>query len=194
MLTAGTGPGTAGGTNRMRRHLLRLTTTVTALVLGAVAATVAAGPAAAASRPDATPEAGRHAKRVEVFEFTRVAAPMRTEAAGPTAARAATTCYGGAIWQYTVVSPTTLRARGNTAFTTTTRCNDINMRKSTRVTWDVDACVIFVDHTPNCNYWTDISTSWQTIATDVRDTTHFKVVVAFWWPDATGTTAVQLAF
>jgi hypothetical protein len=92
---------------------------------------------------------------------------------------AATTCIGGAIWQYTSVSPTTLSAPGNTAFTTTNRCLDINMRKSTTVTWDAQACVIFVDHTASCNYWTDLSTSWKPIATNVADNSHFKVMVIF---------------
>ncbi|MBO4210218.1 hypothetical protein [Micromonospora echinofusca] len=119
---------------------------------------------------------------------------------GPAAGAAAepdsllVTCYDGAVWQYTSVSPTTLTAPGNTAFTTTTRCLDINMRKSTTATWSVQACVIFVDHTSSCNYWTELSTSWKTIATNVADNTHFKVMVIHDWPNANGTTAMQLAF
>jgi len=77
---------------------------------------------------------------------------------------------------------------------TTNRCNDINMRKSTESTWGVTACVIFVDHTSSCNYWTDLSTSWKTIATNVADNTRFEVEVLLDWWDATGSTAVQLAF
>jgi len=115
-------------------------------------------------------------------------------AAPANADTAATTCIGGAIWRYTSVSPTTFSAPGNTAFTTSNRCLDINMRKSTEVTWDAQACVIFVDHTASCNYWTDLSTSWKTIATNVADNTHFKVMVVFDWPNSVGTTAVQLAF
>lgn len=129
--------------------------------------------------------AAKEGKQIQVFDFEAVTA---SGAAGDDVS-VAVTCYGGAIWQYTSVTPTNLPIR-----TTTTRCLDINMRKSTLVTWWAAACVIFVDHTPDCNYWTDLSSSWRTVATDVLDNTRFRVVLVFDWPSAVGTTTVQLAF
>jgi hypothetical protein len=178
----------------MRHHVPRLAVALLALVFGAIGPAGIARPAAAnAAVPPANvvAQAAPHGKHVRIFDFSRVAAPAP---AGVTpAAATATTCYGGAIWQYTSVSPTTFPS-DTTSFTATSRCLDINMRKSTDVPWNVSACVIFVDHTTSCNYWTTISTSWKTIATNVADTTHFRVLVQFDWWDACCTTAIQLAF
>lgn len=118
--------------------------------------------------------------------FARIAVAMTLLlglfVAWPAAPQAhATTCYGGASWFYFGVSPVTLTGPSNTALTTTNRCFDINMRKSTTVKGSMWACVIFVDHTNECNYYTEITTSWQTIATDVLDNTHFKVEVIWDW-------------
>lgn len=41
----------------------------------------------------------------------------------------------------------------------------------------VSACVIFIDHTQSCNYWTTVGTGWVTIATNVKDGTRFRVGV-----------------
>jgi hypothetical protein len=83
---------------------------------------------------------------------------------------AATTCYGGAITiPYDGIG---LYPEGSGSYTTTSRCNDINMKVARG---SVSACVIFVDHTRDCNYWTTVRTSWVTIATNVRNGTHFQV-------------------
>lgn len=59
-------------------------------------------------------------------------------------------------------------------WTTSPRCNDINMRVAGG---SVSACVIFIDHTQDCNHWTTVGTGWVTIATNVKDYTNFQVGV-----------------
>jgi hypothetical protein len=159
----------------MRRTFIRLVAVLLASVVGAVGLTAA--PATAA--PVATAPA------------VVVAPAALVPADGP---GIAVTCFGGAVWQYTTVSPTVLTAPGGQPFSTTSRCLDINMRKSTTVTWDVQVCVVFVDHTSSCNYLTTLSTSWQTIATNVADNSRFVVNVYFSMFPAKPTTAMQLAF
>lgn len=181
----------------MPRRFALLGATLVALLVSTVGL-AAAGPASASTSTSTstttktTYEAlvAKAAREGKTFEMITPASLARTGTSAASTSKAAPSCYGGAIWQYTSVSPTYF----GHYFTTTDRCADINMRKSTEVTWDVDACVIFVDHTADCNYWTNISTSWKTIATNVANGTRFQVMVTHWWPDATGTTAVQFAF
>lgn len=84
----------------------------------------------------------------------------------------AKTCFGGAI---TVpYDGAGLYPDGSGRYTTTSRCNDINMKVAQG---SVSACVIFIDHTQDCNRWTPVGTGWVTIATSVKDGTHFRVGV-----------------
>jgi hypothetical protein len=92
----------------------------------------------------------------------------------PTAASAAAaSCYGGAKnW--------TLSDAGSTfgPYTTSGRCSDINIRTNGK--W-VAACVIFIDHTNECNR-DGVSqiippNQWKVVASDVRDGTRFKLKV-----------------
>jgi hypothetical protein len=175
--------------NRARSHgISRRILRVVAAVVTGIAGVAVLTPAAQAAPATAGKAAVHPAKRTEIYEFTRVSGTNRGQGV------AAATCLGSAIWQYTSVSPTTFKNGSRGSFTTTTRCLDINMRKSTAVTWRASACVIFVDHTSSCNYFTELSTSWKTIATNVADNTHFWVMVEFDWFEAPGTTAFQLAF
>jgi hypothetical protein len=92
--------------------------------------------------------------------------------AAPAAVTPAVTCLGGAI------PPVSYHAADFPTFgpyTTTSRCDDINMH-TTNGSW-TQVCVVFVDHTSSCNYTTTVGPSWTTIATDVKDGTHFKVRV-----------------
>ena len=93
-------------------------------------------------------------------------------------------CYGGAV---------SVAFVDNAVFgpyTTTSRCYDINMRTTNGTyTW---ACVVFVDHTSDCNYWTLVGPTWTTIATSVLDGTHFKVPV--WSYYVGGYVTAQIAF
>jgi hypothetical protein len=180
----------------MPRRLALLGATLVALLVSTVGL-AAAGPANASTSTSTrttyealVAKAAREGKTFEMITPATLAGASGTPAVTTATSKAAPSCYGGAIWQYTSVSPTYF----GHYFTTTDRCADINMRKSTEVTWDVDACVIFVDHTADCNYWTNITSSWKTIATNVANGTRFQVMVTHWWPDATGTTAVQFAF
>lgn len=82
------------------------------------------------------------------------------------------TCYG-----------TTSRSYFQTAgwggqagpYRTTSRCRDINVRNASQ--FSTQACVIFIDRTSNCNYWTYLpaNSGWMTIATNVKDNVNFKV-------------------
>jgi hypothetical protein len=101
-------------------------------------------------------------------DSARPAVEARTDAG----AVAAVSCYGGAVtvewWNsYILYYPSSGGVR------TTSRCRDINMRMTRGTTGR--ACVVFVDHTNECNRWTVIGRSWRTIATDVRDGTRFQV-------------------
>lgn len=73
-------------------------------------------------------------------------------------------------------------------FTTTSRCNDINMKLTTNIPGVyLDACVVFVDHTTLCNHGNTYSTfgpQWGTVATDVKDGTRFKLRVHAYDTDA----------
>jgi hypothetical protein len=73
-------------------------------------------------------------------------------------------------------------------YTTTSRCNDINLKLTTNIPGVyLDACVVFVDHTSLCNHNNTYSTfgpQWATVATDVKDGTHFKLRVHAYDADA----------
>ncbi|MEU4565920.1 hypothetical protein [Micromonospora sp. NPDC023956] len=60
-------------------------------------------------------------------------------------------------------------------YRTSSRCLDINVRNASA--FSTQACVIFIDQTSNCNYWTYLpaNSGWTTIATNVRDGVNFKV-------------------
>lgn len=82
----------------------------------------------------------------------------------------AATCYGGA--KTVTYDGIGLYPGGSGKYTTTSRCKDINLKVARG---SVSACVIFIDHTQNCNRWTKVGTGWVTIATAVKDGTHFRV-------------------
>ncbi|MEW2116394.1 hypothetical protein AB0945_14615 [Streptomyces sp. NPDC005474] len=77
-------------------------------------------------------------------------------------------------------------------FTTSSRCRDINMRlRSSDPAVLLDACVVFVDHTSKCNNddtYSTHGTEWATVATDVRDGTHFVLRVHAYDIDAQNVT------
>ncbi|MEV0732863.1 hypothetical protein [Polymorphospora sp. NPDC050346] len=82
------------------------------------------------------------------------------------------TCYGGAVR-----SKFSIGAWGGEVGTyrTTNRCVDVNIRNFS--TYGTNACVIFVNATSGCNYWTYIpaKSGWFTVATNVRDGVPFRV-------------------
>ena len=73
-------------------------------------------------------------------------------------------------------------------YTTTSRCNDINMRLTTNIPGVyLYACVVFIDHTNECNHggsYGVFGPPWGTVATDVKDGTHFKLRVGPYDTDA----------
>ncbi|GAB3151091.1 hypothetical protein GCM10027290_39580 [Micromonospora sonneratiae] len=81
-------------------------------------------------------------------------------------------CYSGALRSYFQMG-----GWGGDAgpFRTTSRCRDINVRNDSM--YATYACVVFIDQTGNCNYWTYIParSSWYVVATNVRDGVRFKV-------------------
>ncbi|WBB78126.1 hypothetical protein O7606_17990 [Micromonospora sp. WMMD882] len=60
-------------------------------------------------------------------------------------------------------------------YRTTSRCVDINVRNASA--FSTQACVIFIDRTSNCNYWTYLPaySGWTVVATNVKDGVNFKV-------------------
>ncbi|MGW3606637.1 hypothetical protein [Micromonospora sp. NPDC005161] len=82
------------------------------------------------------------------------------------------TCYGGAVRSYFQTG-----GYGGQAGTyrTTSRCGDINVRNASA--YGTEACVIFVDKTGACNYWTYLpaNSGWTVVATNVRDGVNFRV-------------------
>ena len=94
------------------------------------------------------------------------------DAPGTNLADSATTCYGGAKRSYFENG-----AWGGEAGTyrTTTRCRDINVRNASA--FGTQACVVFVDRTDRCNYWTYLpaKSDFITVATNVRDGVAFRV-------------------
>ncbi|GLZ29087.1 hypothetical protein Lesp02_12770 [Lentzea sp. NBRC 105346] len=103
----------------------------------------------------------------------------------PTSSASAATCYDGAIkLHYDYQSG----ARDYGPYTTSSRCRDINMRLITDIPGVyLAACVVFVDHTSLCNHdnsYRIFGPPWGTVATDVRDGTHFKLRVRAYDTDA----------
>ncbi|KND41722.1 MULTISPECIES: hypothetical protein [Streptomyces] len=107
---------------------------------------------------------------------------------------AAVSCYGGAK---TLTYRYSAAAREYGTYTTSSRCGDINMRLITDEPGVyLDACVVFVDHTTRCNHGDTYSTqgtAWATVATDVRDGTHFVLRVHAYDTDAQNVT-FQIAY
>jgi hypothetical protein len=95
---------------------------------------------------------------------------LGTALAAPAPASAAVSCYGGAVnWSY--------RGGGQEIgpYTASSRCVDINLRTTGNY---VVACVVFIDHTTECNRggtYQVVGPEWTEIATDVRNGTRFKV-------------------
>jgi hypothetical protein len=102
---------------------------------------------------------------------------------GLPSAAAAPSCYGGAkAWK-------SVNYRENVGtYTTTSRCHDINVKTD----WEgVQACVVFVDHTDECNRltWTPPG-KWTVVASDVRDGTRFELrIIYFEVPERDGLVA-----
>lgn len=108
------------------------------------------------------------------------AAPARAEPANNEKTQASTlnevgtlaTCYGGAIRTVFQVG-----GWGGDAgpFYASTRCRDINVRNDS--VYGTQACVIFVNKTSGCNYWTYLpaKSGWFVVASNVIDGTKFKV-------------------
>ncbi|MGC4807957.1 hypothetical protein [Micromonospora sp. DT233] len=82
------------------------------------------------------------------------------------------TCYGGAVRSYFQTG-----GWGGEAGTyrASSRCGDINVRNAS--SFGTQACVVFVDKTNACNYWTYLpaKSGWITVATNVRDGARFRV-------------------
>jgi len=67
---------------------------------------------------------------------------------------------------------------------TTTQCRDIQVRGASNAAGTTartfQACVIFVDKTSACNYWSTVRFGqWTNIATNVKDGVRFRVKVRF---------------
>lgn len=107
---------------------------------------------------------------------------------------AATSCYGGAK---TLTYHYQAAAKEYGTYTTSSRCNDINLRLVTDEPGVyLDACVVFTDHTTKCNNgdaYTTHGTEWGTVATDVLDGTHFVLRVHAYDTDAQNVT-FQIAY
>ncbi|NEB01004.1 hypothetical protein [Streptomyces sp. SID13726] len=107
---------------------------------------------------------------------------------------AAVSCYGGAR---TLTYHYQAAAKEYGTYTTSSRCNDVNIRLITDVPGVyLDACVVFVDHTSKCNNgdaYTTHGTEWGTVATDVKDGTHFVLRVHAYDTDAQNVT-FQIAY
>ncbi|WP_320067328.1 hypothetical protein [Micromonospora sp. RTGN7] len=99
------------------------------------------------------------------------AAPAQPEPAINLAGSFAT-CYGGEVRSYFQTG-----GWGGEAGTyrATSRCSDVNVRNAS--SFGTQACVVFVDRTNSCNYWTYLpaKSGWITVATNVRDGVNFRV-------------------
>ncbi|MET9409245.1 hypothetical protein ABZX90_26310 [Streptomyces sp. NPDC002935] len=114
-----------------------------------------------------------------------VTVPAPAHASAAPATTAATSCYGGAV---TVSTDDSLEFG---PYTSSARCNDINVRIVGGDADSVNACVKFVRY-GQCNYWTNVGWGWKTIATDVLDGSRFTVPLGV---DLEGATArVQIAY
>ncbi|MET7453491.1 hypothetical protein ABZT03_16685 [Streptomyces sp. NPDC005574] len=117
------------------------------------------------------------------------AASAPASASAQSSASAATSCYGGAK---TLTYHYQSAAKEYGTYTTSSRCGDINMRLVTDIPGVyLDACVVFTDHTTKCNNgdaYTTHGTEWGTVATDVKDGTHFVLRVHAYDIDAQNVT------
>ncbi|GAB3948750.1 hypothetical protein GCM10027614_46420 [Micromonospora vulcania] len=128
--------------------------------------------------PDRPPARRRHGHRTSRHRRTRAGRPTsRYDRAdrghpGGEPLRPLATCYGGAVRSYFQTG-----GYGGQAGTyrTTSRCRDINVRNASA--YGTEACVIFVDKTGACNYWTYLpaNSGWIVVATNVRDGVNFRV-------------------
>lgn len=135
-------------------------------------------------------DVGRSRKTIATAVLAATAALLAGVAATPAVARpaasaAATSCYGGAkslTYRYSAA------AVEFGTYTTSSRCSDINIKLNTTASGVyLDACVVFVDHTSLCNHGNTYSTfgpQWATVATDVKDGTHFVLRVHAYDTDA----------
>lgn len=91
---------------------------------------------------------------------------------GPNLFAPLATCYGGAVRSFFQTGGSGGQAG---PYRTTTRCRDINVRNTSA--YATEACVIFIDKTGNCNYWTYLpaNSGWTTVATNVKDGVNFRV-------------------
>jgi hypothetical protein len=91
---------------------------------------------------------------------------------GPNLFAPLATCYGGAVRSFFQTG-----GYGGQAgpYRTTTRCRDINVRNASA--YATEACVIFIDKTSKCNYWTYLpaNSGWTVVATNVKDGVNFRV-------------------
>ncbi|OQO94637.1 hypothetical protein B1813_00540 [Saccharomonospora piscinae] len=97
---------------------------------------------------------------------------------------AAATCYGGAV-QWTQTSPE-LRVPSSGTYTTSSRCNDINLRttRGTDRPQAYFAAVCFLPSSGNnyCGSFKQVpslSSGWKVLASDVLDGTRFYVVLRY---------------
>jgi hypothetical protein len=118
-----------------------------------------------------------------LFTLAALAGLVAPASAEPAAT--AVTCNGGAKSLTYNYSPAAVEYG---TYTTTSRCNDINIKLTTDIPGVyLQACVVFVDHTSLCNHDNSYGTfgpQWATVATDVKDGTHFKLRVHAYDTDA----------
>lgn len=131
---------------------------MSALVTRALATTAALAVLAIGSPAHATPATGGNPETATTAT-ANLSAPLAT-------------CYGGAKRVYFATGGSGGEAG---TFRTTDRCRDINVRNASD--FGTDACVIFVDRTDHCNYWTYLPprSGWIVVATNVRDGVNFRV-------------------
>ncbi|WP_434742396.1 hypothetical protein [Micromonospora sp. SH-82] len=140
-----------------------MSVTVTRALAGAVALTVATigGPAGAAP-------SGGTAEAAPAEVIAEVTAGVGAQNQFATTS----TCYGGSVRSFFQVA-----GWGGSAgpYRTSTRCKDINVRNASP--FPVDACVVFVDKTSKCNYWSYLpaKSGWVVVATNVKDGVRFQV-------------------
>ncbi|MGW3817335.1 hypothetical protein [Streptomyces sp. NPDC005046] len=125
------------------------------------------------------------ARPAAVALLATLSVTVTVPASAASAATAATSCYGGAV---TVSTNDSLEFG---PYTSSARCDDINVRIVGGDADSVNACVKFVRY-GRCNYWTNVGRGWKTIATDVLDGSRFTVPLGV---DLEGATAhVQIAY
>ncbi|MEH1026321.1 hypothetical protein V6W11_01040 [Micromonospora profundi] len=136
-----------------------------------IARLLAVATAAALLAVGAPTQAAQATPATQATEVNQVK-PAGPEVSGPNLFATLATCYGGAVRSFFQTG-----GYGGQAGTyrTTSRCRDINVRNASA--YGTDACVIFVDKTGSCNYWTYLpaNSGWITVATNVRDGVNFRV-------------------